>query len=167
MSEEQSFKYSRMDVCKRFISTVPHSMKLGIEVLEAGERSVRARMPWREDLVGNPDTGVFHGGAVFALMDQVGGLANACVLYPNFDITPTIDFRVDHLRAPDAGTGVICEAECYRVSRQVTFVRMSVYADNDEQELLTTGMATYMRLKVKMPLGRKSDQAKEGDDGQA
>jgi uncharacterized protein (TIGR00369 family) len=143
--------WTRLDVCRRFVETVRHSTNLGIEVLEARETSVRCRMAWREDLVGNPDTGVLHGGAVFAFMDQAGGLANACAIYPNFEITPTIDFRVDHLGAPEPGQAVICEAECYRLSSQVTFVRLTTFAENDEQRPVATGLATYMRMKIPGP----------------
>ena len=102
-----------MDVCNRSLETVRHSRNLGMEVLSAEEDGVRVRLPWREDLVGNPDTGVLHGGAIFAMMDQAGGMANSCRLYPNFEITPTIDFRVDHLHAPTPGKAVICYATSY------------------------------------------------------
>ena len=61
-----------MDVCNRSLETVRHSRNLGMEVLSAEEDGVRVRLPWREDLVGNPDTGVLHGGAIFAMMDQAG-----------------------------------------------------------------------------------------------
>lgn len=140
---------NRLDICRRFVASVRHSVELGIEVLEAGDNNVRTRMASRPELVGNPDTGVLHGGAVFALMDQAGGLANACTIFPEFEITPTIDMRVDHLRAPATGKAVICDAECYRLSQHVAFVRMTVFEEGDEQgEPLATGLATYMRMKL-------------------
>ena len=148
MVDESEYKYSRMQICERFVSTVRHSMELGLEVVDAEAGQVRVRMPWAAKLVGNPDTGVIHGGAVFALMDQAGGLANACASYPYFEITPTIDMRVDHLRAPAPGETVICEAECYRLSQHVTFVRMRVFGENAPDEELATGLATYMRMKI-------------------
>ena len=60
-----------MDVCNRSLETVRHSRNLGMEVLSAEEDGVRVRLPWREDLVGNPDTGVLHGGAIFAMMARL------------------------------------------------------------------------------------------------
>lgn len=145
--------YTRLDICKRFVASVKHSTLLGLDVLEAGEDNVRVRMPYQDKLVGNPDTGVTHGGAIFALMDQAGGLANACLIFPDFEITPTIDMRVDHLRAPRPGHAVVCEAQCYRLSQHVAFVRMSVFEESTDQEpasddLLATGLATYMRMKL-------------------
>ncbi|WP_421711293.1 PaaI family thioesterase [Alcanivorax sp.] len=95
-----SLPYTRLDVCNRFLESVRHSVVLGLEVLSAEEHAVRVRVPWREDLVGNPETGVMHGGAIFAMMDHAGGMAVTCRTFPTFEITPTIDFRVDHLRGP-------------------------------------------------------------------
>lgn len=148
MVDESQYKFTRLQICKRFVETVRHSMELGLEVVSAVERRVRVRMAWQEKLVGNPDTRVIHGGAVFALMDQAGGLANACASYPHYEITPTIDMRVDHLRAPAPGEAVVCEAECYRLSQHVTFVRMRVFGENAPDEELATGLATYMRMQV-------------------
>ena len=149
MTDKTSPALSRLDICRRFVSSVRHSTELGIEVLEAGERDVRTRLASRPELVGNPDSGILHGGAIFALMDQAGGLANACIIYPSFEITPTIDMRVDHLRAPLPGKAVICDAECYRLSQHVAFVRMTVFEEGDEGgEPVATGLATYMRMKI-------------------
>lgn len=146
---EKSIPYTRLDVCNRSLETVRHSRNLGMEVLSAEEEGVRVRLPWREDLVGNPDTGVLHGGAIFAMMDQAGGMANSCRLYPNFEITPTIDFRVDHLHAPTPGKAVICHASCYRVTANVTFVRLTTWEEGQEEgEPVATGLATYTRMKL-------------------
>lgn len=152
MTSQDAPGYTRLDICRRFVASVKHSTLLEMEVLAADQESVRVRMPYQEALVGNPETGVTHGGAIFALMDQAGGLANACRIFPDFEITPTIDMRVDHLRAPRPQHGVVCEAHCYRLSQHVAFVRMSVFEEgtNSEpasSELLATGLATYMRMK--------------------
>jgi len=138
-----------MDVCHRSLQTVRHSRSLGLEVVSAEEEGVCLRLPWREDLVGNPETGVLHGGAIFAMMDHAGGMANACRLYPSFEITPTVDFRVDHLHAPAPGKAVICRASCYRLTPNVTFVRMTSWEEGQEDgEPVATGLATYTRMKL-------------------
>ena len=143
----QTPKFSRLTACQKFVQNVRHSRELGIEVLEAEEAFVIARLPWQEKLVGNPETGVIHGGAVFAFLDQVGGLANACRLYPDFELTPTIDFRVDHLHAPESGAAVMARAECYRLSQHVAFVRLEAWQEGAEEEPVAMALATYMRMK--------------------
>ena len=147
MDPSDTAAHGRLALCRRFVATVQHSTYLGIEVLETGENSVRCRMPWRAELVGNPETGVLHGGAVFAFLDQVGGLANACAIYPDYEITPTIDFRLDHLRPAESGHAVIGDGVCYRLSSQVAFVRVTAFAEGLEEEPVATGLATYMRMK--------------------
>lgn len=139
---------SLLDVCRRFLGNVKHSACLGMTIEAADAHGIRVRLPWRADLVGNPETGVLHGGAIFAFMDMAGGLANTCATFPVFEITPTIDMRVDHLRAPAKGMAVICEATCYRMSQQVMFVRMTVYEEDSPEQLVATGLATYMRMKL-------------------
>lgn len=139
---------SRLEICRRFVASVRHSTELGLDVREANETTVTVFMPHKDHLVGNPDNQVLHGGAIFAMMDQAGGLAGACAIYPSFEITPTIDMRVDHIRAPKVGDGIVCVAECYRLSRSVVFVRMNVYGESDNETLVATGTATYMRMKL-------------------
>lgn len=148
MTSDSPPKYTRLEICRRFVTSVRHSMELGIEVTEADELRVTAIMPWQERLVGNPDTGVLHGGAVFAFLDQVGGLAVATRVYPSFEITPTIDFRLDHLRAPAKGKTVVGVAECYRLTEHVAFVRLSAFEQGQQEDPVATGLATYMRMKI-------------------
>lgn len=144
---------TRQDVCERFVASVRHSTRLNMQVLEALEDRVTVRMPYSEDLVGNPDTGVIHGGAIFTLIDQAGGLANCCRLFPEFELTPTIDMRVDHLRAPRPGRGILCYSHCYRLSEHVAFVSSRVFEEEAEgvpSDLgeIATCLATYMRMKL-------------------
>ena len=141
-------KFSRLQACQKFVENIRHSRELGIEVLDAEADFVVARLPWQEKLVGNPETGVIHGGAVFAFLDQVGGLANACRLYPDFELTPTIDFRVDHLHAPEAGSSVLARAECYRLSQHVAFVRLEAWQEGAQDNPVAMALATYMRMKI-------------------
>ena len=47
-----------------------HALGFTYESLE-GDR-VRIRVPWREDLVGDPDTGVIAGGGIRAVLELAG-----------------------------------------------------------------------------------------------
>ena len=145
---EKTLPYTRLDICNRFLESVRHSVVRGLEVVSATEECVRVRMPWRDDLVGNPETGVMHGGAIFAMMDQAGGMAITCRTFPTFEITPTIDFRVDHLRSPGKGRAVVCEAKCYRLTTHVAFVSVTTWEEEGDDEPIATGLATYTRLKI-------------------
>ncbi|MAN16195.1 MAG: thioesterase, partial [Dinoroseobacter sp.] len=62
-------------IAKQFIEALPFAHSLKMEVQDIGEGVAVIAMPWSDDLVGDPRTGVIHGGAVSALMDTCGGAA--------------------------------------------------------------------------------------------
>jgi uncharacterized protein (TIGR00369 family) len=106
-----------------------HALGFAYDGLE-GDR-VRIRVPWREDLVGDPDTGVLSGGLVTTLLDHVGGLA-VWVALERFEPIATLDLRVDYMRAAAARRDLIAEARCYHLSRSVAFVRAWAFEDSPD-----------------------------------
>ena len=56
-------------------SGAAHTHALGFAFAGLDGDRVRIRVPYREDLVGDPETGVLAGGLVTTLLDHVGGLA--------------------------------------------------------------------------------------------
>src|SRR4029079_12334921 len=78
---------------------VPHNRSLGLEVVKIRDREVWLRLPYRPELVGNPETGVLHGGAVSSMMDAAAGLAVMSRLGRAMSIA-TLDLRIHHLKAP-------------------------------------------------------------------
>jgi uncharacterized protein (TIGR00369 family) len=99
-------------------------------------------LPFDRRLVGNPESGHFHGGAITTLLDATCG---ASVFLKLKEPTPiaTLDLRVDHLGPGTAGRAVLARAECYKVTRNVAFVRGLAYHD-DPAEPFATAMATFM-----------------------
>ena len=104
--------------------------------------NARFRLPYAEKLVGNPDTGVIHGGAITALLDACSG---AAVFAAMTEMSPiaTLDLRIDYLRAATPGRDVICHATCYRLAREVAFTRAVAYHD-DENDPIASSMGTFM-----------------------
>ena len=144
--EERQARMRRL--CEHFLGTVRHSIELGMRLEDVSADGVRVRLVHNDRIVGNPWNGVVHGGPILALLDQCGGLAVACRLYPDLDITPTLDLRIDHLRRPEPGIDFISFAECYRLTSNVAFVRGCAY-QRDEKDPVSTFVATYMRLGLK------------------
>ena len=62
-------------IAQQFIEAIPHARALGMRVEEIGSGRAIISMPWAEHLVGDPRTGVIHGGVVSALMDTCCGAA--------------------------------------------------------------------------------------------
>lgn len=140
-------------LCERFLGTVRHSVELGMRFESASRAGVTIRLVHNENIVGNPWNGVVHGGPVLALLDQTGGLAVACRLFPNLDITPTLDLRIDHLKRPEPATDFLAFAECYRLSSNVAFVRGCAYQSSREDPV-SSFVATYMRLGLNKSMAR-------------
>ena len=106
-----------------------HALGFVYDGLE-GDR-VRIRVPWREDLVGDPDTGVLSGGLVSALLDHVGGLA-VWIALDRFEPIATLDLRVDYMRAAEPRRDLIAEARCYRLTHSIAFVRAWAFEEGPD-----------------------------------
>jgi len=143
-----------------FLKGVKHSMELGMTLEEITSEGLIVRLPYSDKIVGNPDTGVIHGGAITSLMDQSCGLAVAQAIAPNFDITPTIDLRIDYMKPAEPGKDVYAYVEAYRKTRSVVFARGVAYQTNREDPIAHC-VANFMRMGLsKVPW--KSNKKDEG-----
>ena len=120
----------------------PHSRALGFEFVSAEKAFATLKLPFRDDLGGDPDAGVIAGGAVTALLDHVCGHAVMTALDAMTSIA-TLDLRIDYMRAAEPGLGVYAEAHCYKVTRSIAFVRASAW-DRDKSDPLATAQAAFM-----------------------
>ena len=102
-------------------------------------------MAYGEQLIGDPDTGVLHGGAITTLLDTCCGFAAATAL-DDLGMTPTIDLRIDYMRAAIPGERIIARAEVYHLTRTVAFVRAHTY-DNDRENPVATATGAFTAEK--------------------
>ncbi len=140
------FDYHRM--VRKFMKNIRHGQVLGLELLEASKEGITIKLPYSTDLVGNPYTGVIHGGAITALLDQSCGMAVAAAIAPELDITPTIDLRIDYMRPAEPHRDVLAYTHVYRVTRSVVFARGVAYQD-DINKPIAHCVATFIRMGMK------------------
>ncbi|MBP6847442.1 MAG: PaaI family thioesterase, partial [Kofleriaceae bacterium] len=100
------------------------------------------RLPYAAKLIGNPETGVLHGGAITALLDACAGAAVFAAL-PQLQPIATLDLRIDYLRPAEPGRDVWAEATCHHTSKNVAFVRaLAFHADGEAP--IATAAGTFM-----------------------
>ncbi|MCA0994090.1 PaaI family thioesterase [Alloyangia pacifica] len=129
------------------IQRLPQARALGLRITALGEGRAEIHMPFHAQLVGDPETGVIHGGAVSTLMDTCGGAA--VMAHPLVaGATATISLRIDYLRAATPGQGITARAECHHVTRSVAFVRALALDEDEENPVaMATGTFTVPQLR--------------------
>ena len=130
---------------KRFIELarrVGHGRALGLEYRDSGENWTELALPWREELVGVPETGVLASGAIVSLIDTTSG-TSVWMALGRFAPIVTVDLRIDYMRPAVKGETVIARCECVKLTREIGFVR-GVAHGGDPARPIAHSAATFM-----------------------
>lgn len=106
----------------KFMMRHGHTGFVGMEYRGHGHNWVELGLPWREDLVGDPETGVLASGPIISLLDNATSMS-VWALRGGFRPQVTLDLRVDYVRAATPGKAIIAWAECYQLKKSMAFVR--------------------------------------------
>ena len=144
-SEDQISTETRDRIARQFIEAIPHARALGMSLDRLGSGDAEISMAWNADFVGDPRSGIIHGGVISALMDTCCGAA--VLSHPTGPrSTATIDLRIDYMRAAAPGQKITARATCYHVTRSVAFVRaQAMDEDTDNPVATATGAFTLER----------------------
>jgi len=130
-----------LDIISQFAAEIPFlkAISASIEKLERGR--CRLSAPWQDHLVGDTSTGILHGGVITTLLDSASGTAVFSVI-PRVMQIATLDLRIDYLRPAMPNADVFAEADCYRLSKNVAFVRGRAFQDTYRE--IASSLATFM-----------------------
>lgn len=130
---------------------------LGAEVIEAVAGRIKMRLPYSQKIVGNPDTGVVHGGVITGLLDHGCGMAVGSglgvIVGANQERRAgtsyaTLDLRIDYLKAAKPNADIFVMAECVKITRQIVFARGRAYQDN-EDDIIASATGTFMLTEMR------------------
>jgi uncharacterized protein (TIGR00369 family) len=124
------------------LDQIPHSKALAMHVIEVIDGHALMRVPWREDLVGNAETGVLHGGVITSVLDNASGLAVTSAM-GEWCPMATLDLRIDYMKPSTPGIDLLASAHCHKLTKSIAFVRGVAYHEDPDDPIATT-VATFM-----------------------
>jgi len=129
----------------------PHMRTLGYEIVELSRGSCLARLPYDEQLIGDPMTGVVHGGVVTTLLDSTAGVAVLTRVMRPIPLA-TLDLRIDYLRPSTPRESIAARVECYKATYNLAFIRGVAFND-DEDDPVAAVAGTFMLRTSMVQLG--------------
>ncbi|MEW9897884.1 PaaI family thioesterase [Chitinivorax sp. PXF-14] len=131
------------DSVAKWFTEIPHSTTIGLQYVQGERGRATMKIDYRAELVGNPKTGVIHGGVITSLIDTTSGLSVFSRL-SEAEAIATLDLRIDYLKSAIPGEPIYCTAECYRLGSNIAFTRATAYQESSEQPIAYS-VGTFMR----------------------
>jgi uncharacterized protein (TIGR00369 family) len=123
-----------------------HGGRVGCIYHAHGDDWLELALPYRTDLIGDPESGVIASGPILTMMDMATSLA-VWLKLGRFRPHATLDLRVDYLRGATPGKTVIGHGECYRLTKSIAFVRGQAH-DGDPADPIAHVAGTFMATEV-------------------
>ena len=114
-----------------FLAARPYARFLGMQARFEG-RSVAARLPFSEHLVGNPLSPALHGGVVGAFLE----LSALAELAAHGHAARTVDVTIDYIR-PARAVATHAHAQVIRRGRRVANVQVTGWQESPQQPVAT------------------------------
>lgn len=128
----------------RFMGKAGHGGFLNMDYVGHGSDWTELAVDWREDLVGDPATGVLASAVVISLLDNATSMA-IWTKMGEFRPQVTMDLRLDYLRPSPKGARVFGRGICYHLTQSIGFVRGIAHNGNID-EPLAHASGTFIRV---------------------
>ena len=120
---------------------IPFNKFLGVKVIAVAPGDVVLEIPYRDELIGDPQKRAIHGGVISMLADTSGGLALWSAIEQDRSIS-TIDLRVDYLR-PGRQEAIRAHATLVRAGKTVGVSDVRLFHPSQDTETIATGKGVY------------------------
>jgi uncharacterized protein (TIGR00369 family) len=120
---------------------IPFHQMLGFQLVEMREGYASIRIPFRQELVGDPRTNRIHGGVISTAMDAAGGAAGITTLTGAEDQIATVDMHIDYLH-PGKPEAILVEGHIVRNGNSLMFTQMTARHEGDDK-ILAQARAVY------------------------
>jgi uncharacterized protein (TIGR00369 family) len=124
---------------------IAHTAELGVRIERVEGEKLTLRLPYQEKLIGDPEAGTLHGGALTVLLDQTLGMSAICCDSAEPSVAPTLDLRIDHLGVAPAGKDIFATAWVYKSTRKVLFMEGFAYCESPDKPI-ARATGTWVRL---------------------
>ena len=132
---------------------LPFNKLLGIKMEEFSLEKAVVSLQMKEELVGNSEMQILHGGVIASVLDFTGGVVAHLSVIKQMKGAPlaeigqrliqvgTIDMRVDYIR-PGRGNVFKATGEVLRLGNKVAVTRCELH--NDDDVLIAAATGTYL-----------------------
>lgn len=115
-----------------FPSVFPHCADLGLRVTQREGTALQTQLVPRPEFKSHASMDILHTSLITSVADTTAGLA-AMTSLPQMAPLATLDLHVDYLKPASSEHTVVAEAECFKRTQNVAFVRGVIWqqsADN-------------------------------------
>jgi acyl-coenzyme A thioesterase PaaI-like protein len=132
------------EMVNRLMGSIGHGGFLQMHYEGHGTDWVELSLDWREELIGDAETGVLASSAVISLIDNATSMSIWTKL-GEFRPQVTMDLRLDYLRPSPPGAKVYGRGICYHLTRSIGFVRGIAHNGNIDDPLAHAS-GTFIRI---------------------
>ncbi|MDF1686460.1 MAG: hypothetical protein ACJAVO_000029 [Parvibaculaceae bacterium] len=154
--DAEQLKEAEEVIKSMLIDHVPHAKAIQMEVQKIEPAKAWLTIPYQDKLVGNPDTGVIHGGVITSLLDNASGIATQMAL-PERQSIATLDLRIDYMKPATPGEGLVGHAHCYKITKNIGFVRATAYHTTPEDPIATSVGTFMLAANRAVPMGNTAE----------
>lgn len=123
---------------QEFALRCPFHRWLDMRVRSASADGIEIEVPWRDEIVSNPDRGTIHGGVLAAMLDATAAYAITTRLRRS---VPTVDMRTDYHAIAESGQSLTVRGKVVHLGGTLGTADATVF--DAKGALVASARATY------------------------